>query len=62
MWFICEVCFKIPISCWLPRWYIYLPLLSPIYIEVKCPYSVRDSDIFAKDVHKKVDFLELVEG
>jgi hypothetical protein len=34
----------------------------PSTIEVKCPYSVRDSDIFAKDVHKKVDFLELVEG
>jgi hypothetical protein len=36
--------------------------LCPSTIEVKCPYSVRDSDIFAKDVHKKVHFLELVEG
>ena len=34
----------------------------PSTIEVKCPYSVRDSDLFSQDVYKKVDFLEQVDG
>ena len=34
----------------------------PSIIEVKCPYSVRDCDLFSPDVYKKVDFLEQVDG
>ncbi|XP_028414874.1 uncharacterized protein LOC114537954 [Dendronephthya gigantea] len=40
----------------------HLRLLSPTTIEIKCPYKVRDKDIFDKNVVKEVDFLESAEG
>ena len=38
------------------------PPPPPSTIEVKCPYSIRHSDLFSQDVYKKFDFLELVDG